>query len=42
MNITKQKKIHRCREQTRGYQWEVGKRKGQNRSRKTGNINDHV
>ena len=29
MNITKQKQIHRYREQTNGYQWEDGSGEGQ-------------
>ena len=33
MYIIKQKKIHRYREQTSGYQWGEGRREGQYRSR---------
>ena len=31
MNITKQKQIHRYREQTSGYQWAEGRGEGQDR-----------
>ena len=33
MNITKQKQIHRYREQTNGYQWEDGSGEGQGKGR---------
>ena len=33
MNITKQKQIHRYREQTSGYQWAEGRGEGQDRGR---------
>ena len=32
MNITKKKQTHRYREQTSGYQWDEGKKEGQDKS----------
>ena len=41
MNNTKQKRTHRYREQTSGYQWGEGKRQGQDRSKGLRGTNYH-
>ena len=42
MNITKQKWIHRYKEQTSGYQWAEGWREGQDSGRGLRGTNDYV
>ena len=42
MNVTKQKQIHRYREQTSGYQWGEERGEGQDRGRGLRGINYHV
>ena len=42
MNITKQKQTRRYREQTSGYQWREGRKKGQDRGRGLKDTNYYV
>ena len=42
MNITKQKKTRRYREQTNGYQWREGSAEGQDRGRELRGTNYYI